>query len=345
VIEDALSDKGSTNVSTRPRFKLIIDTTEDDSIMRLLTMVGIVCATRKSLFKLSHMPEERSLEQLRLISGVKFAALQGNLAILSQTDSINESFYDLFNQHFRAVRGRNGKTSLYANIAVGGVSRRSLVRPEFGCVVHVRESKMNEMPAPFLNRFEKFRLSLSDVLEWGLLKVGGLRDTFLRARMRAINLVDRFGRNGLYGWSSDGQTLDSIFAGYLVATTRYLEMKDKKSDIIMVNETCTSFASVLSEFLERAISIRIETPEVEVLIKHAKSDLPAEESDLLTRLAEGDFDLSTIRATLDSLFNQPHTIFTGLPKLCDDILHMAMTRDAMIRLLQLATPESVFSKR
>jgi hypothetical protein len=37
------------------------------------------------------------------------------------------------------------------------VLRRSLVRPEFNLVVHIRESNLLEVPAPFLNRFEKYR--------------------------------------------------------------------------------------------------------------------------------------------------------------------------------------------
>ena len=177
VIQDALmSSNEVTEHSSRTRFKLIIDCTEDDSILRLLSIGGVVDVSRRSLFKLSHMPQETGLEELRLISGVKFAALQGNLAVLSQTESINESFYDLFNQRFQAVTGRDGKVALYANIAVGGISRRSLVRPEFECVIHVKESDMEQLPAPFLNRFEKYRLTISDVLHFGWSSLGGLSD-------------------------------------------------------------------------------------------------------------------------------------------------------------------------
>ena len=50
----------------------------------------------------ANLPQTQG-EKLRLIVGIKLAALQGSLALLSQTESINGSFYDLFNQNFRAI--------------------------------------------------------------------------------------------------------------------------------------------------------------------------------------------------------------------------------------------------
>jgi hypothetical protein len=122
-LKDALATIGHLNVAARPRFKMIIDGTEDDSILRLLRAGNVINVTGKSLFMLSNLTENVESERLRLISGVKYAALQGNLAVLSQTDSINESFYDLTNQRFSEITDRNGKPTFYTNIAVGGISR------------------------------------------------------------------------------------------------------------------------------------------------------------------------------------------------------------------------------
>jgi hypothetical protein len=123
VLKDALATTGHSNVATRPRFKMIIDGTEDDSTLRLLRAGNVVNVTGKSLFKLSNLAGNVEMERLRLISGVKYAALQGNLAVLSQTDPVNESFYDLTNQRFSEIIGRDGKPTFYTNIAVGGISR------------------------------------------------------------------------------------------------------------------------------------------------------------------------------------------------------------------------------
>ena len=85
--------------------------------------------------------------------------MQGHTVLLSQTESVDESFYDLQNQNFREIETAVG-VSLYANIAVGGVSHRSPVDASFNCIVHVRESQLADTPAPFLNRFEKYRLDV-----------------------------------------------------------------------------------------------------------------------------------------------------------------------------------------
>ena len=110
------------------------------------------------------MPENAAIERLSLVSGVKFAALQGSKVVLSQTDAVNESFYDLFNQHFRCIPNRDGDDCLYVNIAVGGVSRRSKISSSFRCIVYVRKIDLKNIPAPFLNQFEKFRFSVRDLL-------------------------------------------------------------------------------------------------------------------------------------------------------------------------------------
>jgi E3 ubiquitin-protein ligase RNF213 len=123
VLMDSLATLSQTSMAARPRFKMIIDCSEDDSILRLLRAGNVVAITGKSLFMLSNLPENVEMERLRLISGVKYAALQGNLAVLSQTDPINESFYDLTNQRFSEIVGRDGKLTFYTNIAVGGISR------------------------------------------------------------------------------------------------------------------------------------------------------------------------------------------------------------------------------
>ena len=83
---------------------------------------------------------------------------------MSQTDEIHESFYDLFNKCFRRIEDPKHGTRFYANIAIGAHSKPCRVDPKFQCVVVVRESELNQTPAPFLNRFEKYRLTHEEVL-------------------------------------------------------------------------------------------------------------------------------------------------------------------------------------
>ena len=88
-----------------PRYKLVIDTTADDSILRALQPL-----LSASTVKLSHFSEDSSVQQINAISAVKWAAEKGEVVLLSQTESINESFYDLFNQHYIEYGGQRYAT-------------------------------------------------------------------------------------------------------------------------------------------------------------------------------------------------------------------------------------------
>ena len=85
---------------------------------------------------------------------------------MSQTDDIHESFYDLFNQHFRRIDNPDPtkEPKFYANIAIGSHHKPCRVHKDFQCVVIIKESEVKDTPAPFLNRFEKYRVSHKDFL-------------------------------------------------------------------------------------------------------------------------------------------------------------------------------------
>ena len=84
---------------------------------------------------------------------------------MSQTDDIHESFYDLFNQHFRRIDDPEDGPRYFANIAIGAHSKLSRVHQDFQCIVVVKESEIPSTPAPFLNRFEKYFISHRNLLE------------------------------------------------------------------------------------------------------------------------------------------------------------------------------------
>ena len=95
-----------------------------------------------------------------MISRIRHAAQKGYSVILSHTDEIQESFYDLFNQRFRCVYIKN-ENRYYVNISCGAHSKMSRIHPQFRCTVILKESDLRNTPTPFLNRFEKFYLSHS----------------------------------------------------------------------------------------------------------------------------------------------------------------------------------------
>ena len=89
---------------------------------------------------------------------------------MSQTDDIHESFYDLFNLNFRKIDlpeagiSKAGKTQYYTNVSIGAHLKPSKVDLKFQCIVVVKESEIENTPAPFLNRFEKYFISHTNLL-------------------------------------------------------------------------------------------------------------------------------------------------------------------------------------
>lgn len=100
------------------------------------------------------------------------AAEQGKTVVLSQTEDIHGSFYDLFNQNFRRIYDPKKKeTRCYANVAIGSYNKPSRVNENFQCVVIIKKSEVENTPKAFLNRFEKFPLSHRDFLKASMSKL------------------------------------------------------------------------------------------------------------------------------------------------------------------------------
>ena len=154
------------------RFKLIIDDSEDESISRLLFSNGILDEESTRVLRFSSFSEESENENLEIISEVKAAAASGKCVLLSQTEGLEESFFDLFNQHFTVFPNTKWKEDdpnsgpkyrYFANIAVGSVSKNCPVDPKFMIIVVKRKAELAQTPPAELNRFEKFRIRLVDV--------------------------------------------------------------------------------------------------------------------------------------------------------------------------------------
>ena len=197
------------------RYKLVIETTLDDSIIRQLRRLLIHSA---KILKLSSFPgDEAGVQPINVISQVKWFAECGETVILSQTESINESFYDLFNQHFRKFEERTDqgmKVSYHTNIAVGAHSRRCKVSLDFQLISHINHREIQLVPAPFLNRFEKYYITHAHLLDFYMHSVESL--PALQRVLRKPNLMSHVlsfvagvGTRSLYGFAPS-QTIESI---------------------------------------------------------------------------------------------------------------------------------------
>ncbi|CAF4219866.1 unnamed protein product [Rotaria magnacalcarata] len=51
---------------------------------------------------------------------------------------------------------------IFSKVAIGPKTLDVVVHEDFQCIVHINRSEMNEVPAPFLSRFQKYSLSIQD---------------------------------------------------------------------------------------------------------------------------------------------------------------------------------------
>lgn len=147
------------------RYKMIIDPSEDGSIVRLLFSFGVLNREHTRVFICSHFPGDGYVQKINTIAAIMYSVTKGHTVLLYQTSDIHESFYTLFNQKFQRVDHHERGTRYYAKIAIGAYSQPCWVHPNFQCVVVVRQSEVKITPAPFLNRFEKYLISHESLLE------------------------------------------------------------------------------------------------------------------------------------------------------------------------------------
>ena len=128
--------------------------------------------------------------QIDTIAGIRHSAIQGHTVIMLQTDDIHESFYDLFNRRFQRIDDPNSGTRLYANIAIGAHLKPCRVHPNFQCIVAIKSSELDQAPAPFLNRFEKYYITHKDILEYCLRSLPAGIVSIVRAAINKVHNYD-----------------------------------------------------------------------------------------------------------------------------------------------------------
>ena len=81
--------------------------------------------------------------------------------------SIYTSLYDSFNQNFTYISGKK-----YARIALGYAHDMSLeVNPNSRIIILIDENQIKNQDIPFINRFEKHKISFKDLLSKEQLKL------------------------------------------------------------------------------------------------------------------------------------------------------------------------------
>ena len=193
IVRDSLQDRPQDQqdiTENEVRYKLIIDPSEDDSLVRLLFAFGVLERDNTRMYVCSDFPGDGQLQKINTIAAIRHSAIEGHTVVMSQTDDIHESFYDLFNQRFRRIDDAEKGPRYYTNIAIGAHLKPSRVHPNFQCVVVVKKSEVKHTPAPFLNRFEKYLISYSSLLDTAFNRMPPCMAIVVKTAMEKVSCVD-----------------------------------------------------------------------------------------------------------------------------------------------------------
>ena len=154
LIEANLKDKNS-------RYLMIICDQDVSELLKIEKLSKILPNHRYVLGSTFEKDINQEDARFRILSDIIAYMEQGIPIILHNMEIIYSSLYDLFNQNFTIV----GKSRRYCRVALGAeFNPRCLVHENFKAVVFLDNDKntLVSTDAPFLNRFEKHYLSLSD---------------------------------------------------------------------------------------------------------------------------------------------------------------------------------------
>ena len=162
--------------------------------------------------------EERAKEDAIIRMKDAMEDEDGKTVVLVNAMEISTSFYDVFNRHFDVLNtvGKDGEThyKYFANVAVGSLSQPCPVNPDFRAIVHLPMSAIRKTPAPFLNRFEKYYMSLETIYNGHLNKLyrtdPGLHSAVTGLKAGCEDMVAHFhGKSFFYGIVPD-ETVTSL---------------------------------------------------------------------------------------------------------------------------------------
>ena len=148
------------------RFLMIIS---EYTISESLIISILVQLEKKYIYLMGSEFDGDNQEQYtyKILNKIQVCMEQGKLLIINKLNEIYPSLYDLFNQNYSSVGGKN-----YCRIAVGTANNPlALVHKNFKCIVIMDQNDILKQDAPFLNRFEKHSFSYEKLLSVNELEI------------------------------------------------------------------------------------------------------------------------------------------------------------------------------
>ena len=143
---------------TTSRYLLVVSNNATYLLSSILEKMG-----KKFLFVIGSQ-FEKDLESenysVKILNQIQLCMEEGNILVLKDLEVIYPSLYDLFNQNFTSVGGKN-----FSRIAIGGSNNiLAHVNENFRCIIIVGENDIEKEDPPFLNRFEKHIVSFDNLI-------------------------------------------------------------------------------------------------------------------------------------------------------------------------------------
>ena len=146
------------SVFCRSRYLLLL--TENDVALDILFQSKILNKKTKVMFGSNFPQDKQRFNICHSISRIKVHMELGEVVVLTNLSNLYESLYELLNQSFVRLLGKN-----WVTIGIGSQRVDCPVDPKFRLIVVVNKTTVyDQFPPPLINRLEKHILTMSTIL-------------------------------------------------------------------------------------------------------------------------------------------------------------------------------------
>ncbi|KAF2070684.1 hypothetical protein CYY_007999 [Polysphondylium violaceum] len=190
------------------RYIMCIDPSENESSLQILKEIGI----EHKVIRVGGFENDKSEESLvQVVSEIKSLMATPTTVVLVNTEAIDACFYEVFNRYFLLMPSdeKDSKKNFMANISFGTHSIYCKVHPEFKIIIHMPVSRLNDTQLPWLNRFEKYYLSI-DLLNLNEGSIKGYNSHRMAAEHFVKEVHEKQSKDLLLSGFSKSETIPSL---------------------------------------------------------------------------------------------------------------------------------------
>ncbi|CAF1380067.1 unnamed protein product, partial [Rotaria sordida] len=231
------------------RYKLIIDESEDESAVGLLSQNDIINMdpNRTTVFRMSDFPDDihNELRNVEILSTIKLCMETGKTILMVNTGRIHGSLYDVFNQNF-SIMATGDMRKIFSKVAIGPKTIDVVVHEDFQCIVHIKRSEFKDIPAPFLSRFQKYSLSVYDFYRIQYEQLS-LNEQIIMKNIedKLQTFIQHFGRQYFYGLN------DNTLYSCLLSLIKKNENENEQNYFINIQQYYTQLNIKTKSFIEQ----------------------------------------------------------------------------------------------